>query len=128
MKTCVDLLRRRNVHGAYQDGVLGDLSEHAAAAGTAELVAAFRAEADDSVRVLLLAIIAETPALADLALLVEVLAGANEDLRLWAVRGLCRLATPAAKQVLWEARSRKFADAAETERFHQMLADVKEWT
>jgi hypothetical protein len=60
VKVCVDLLRRRNVHGAYLDGVMGDLAEHVADAGTTELVETYRAETDDVVQGLILSILAET--------------------------------------------------------------------
>ena len=125
--TCVDLLRRRNVHGAYQDGVLLDLAAHVAVAGTAELAAAFRAEVDATVRTMLLELISQKPSADDLTLLVDALAGPDEALWSWAARGLYRLPTPEARQALWQARARPFAAPAEKARFLQMLEDVKQW-
>src|SRR5262249_6575401 len=107
---CVDLLRRPDVHGAYLHGVMMDLAEHVAAAGTAELVAAYRVETDDRGQGLILSILAETAAPADLPLFAETLAGANADHRLWGAVGLHKIDTPEARRVLWEARSRTFAD------------------
>lgn len=127
VKVCLDLLRRRNVHGAYLDGVMFDLAEHVADAGTAELVEAFRAETDGHVQGLILSILAETAAPADLPLFVETLAGANADHRHWAAVGLHKLDTPDARRALWEARSRTFADPDETARHLRMLDDMKEY-
>ena len=124
---CVDLLHRRNVHGAYLDGVMMDLAEHVSALGTAELVEAYRAETDDHVQGLILSILAETAAPTDLALFVEALAGVNADHRLWAAVGLHKIDTPEARRALWEARSRTFADPDETARHLRMLDDVKQW-
>jgi len=128
VKVCVDLLRRRNVNGAYLDGVMFDLAEHVAGAGTGELVEVFRAESDDRVQGLILSILAETASPADLALFIETLAGANADHRQWAAVGLHKLDTPEARRVLWEARSRTFADPTETARHLEMLDDVKQWS
>ena len=47
------------------------------------------------------------------------------SLRHWAARGLDLLNAPAARQALWDARARPFADPAEGDRFLQMLDDLK---
>jgi len=118
---CVELLCRPNVQGAYFDGVMGDLEEHAAAE---ELVAALSTETDQGVRALLLSVIAESPLEVALPILVEALLDLDESARFWAARALHALGTPVARRVLWEARSKKLATPAETQQFQQMLADV----
>lgn len=128
VKICVDLLRRSNVKGEYLDTVMWELAGHAADAGTAQLVDAYRAETDGRVQRLIMSILAETASPADLPLFVETLAGAHEDNRQWAAVGLHNIGTPEARRALWEARSRKFADPQEAARHLRMLDDVKKWS
>ena len=126
VKACVELLRNRNVQGAYLDGVMGDLQEHAST-NVHDLLVAFTAETDGRVRALLLSVIADTASPTAFPTFVEVLFGEDEDLRVWAARGLHILRTPDAKKVLWEARSKQFADTAATDRFQRMLSEVGRW-
>ena len=114
------------MHGAYLDGVMGDLQEHASG-NVEELLAAFHAETDGRVRSLLLSVIAETGSQAAFPVFAETLLGQDEELHVWAARGLYLLGTPDAKKTLWEARSKQFANPAEMERFQQMLKDVERW-
>jgi HEAT repeat protein len=126
VNACVELLRRRNVQGAYLDGVMGDLNEHATA-NVDELLVAFGAEPEARVRALLLSVIAEAAAPAAFPTFAQVLFGDDEDLRIWAARGLHILGTPDSRRVLFEARSKQLSDPAATERFQQMLSDVERW-
>jgi hypothetical protein len=128
VKICVDLLRRSNVKGEYLDAVMWELRDHAVAAGTADLVEAFRAEADRRVRMLVLSVIADAPSPADHPFLVETLAGSDEDLWLWAAVGLHHLDTSEARQALWDARSGTFADPAVTARYREMLDHIKDYS
>lgn len=81
--------------------VLGDLQEHAAA-HIGELIAAFHAEQDRHVRVLLLGILAET-GLPELAPFFTENLQAEDDLRQWAIVGLKKANTKGARRALWEA-------------------------
>jgi hypothetical protein len=49
----------------------------------------------------------------------------EETLWSWAARGLHRLGTPDARQALWQARSRKFAEPAVAALFLRGLDEVK---
>jgi hypothetical protein len=126
VKGCVELLRKRNVQGAYLDGVMGDLPEYATT-NVDDLLLAFNAEADGRVRSLLLSVMAETASPPAFPTFVEALFDEDEDLRVWAARGRHLLGTPDARKVLWEARSKQFGDTAATERLQRMLSDVGRW-
>ena len=102
VQTCVELLQGRNVHGSYLDSVLYDLELHAATY-VDELIQAFRAEQDDRVRVLLLAVMAETGLPAFMPLFIENL-HADDEVRYWAVVGLKQIDTKEARRALWEAK------------------------
>src|SRR5262245_29375405 len=106
------MLRRRNVRGGCLDAVLSDLRDHAAA-HLDDLIAAFHAESDTRVRVLVLAEIAEVGAPSAFSILAQALTGADEDLRAWGARGLYRLNTREARAVLADARRHRWSDAAE---------------
>lgn len=125
--TCVDLLHRVEVTGSYLESVLLDLRDHAAS-HIDELLVAFKAESDDRVRRLVLAEIAEVGAPQALRLFIDTLVSPDEDLRVWAARGLYRLNTAEAKAALQAARVREWHDNAEAERFSRMLDEVKLWT
>jgi hypothetical protein len=99
---CVDLLRRRNVKGGFLEAICGALQENTAAHAH-ELVVAFRSEADERVRCILLGIIAEARLPEALPALVESLRSPDESLRFWAVTGLRDLNTPETRRALWEA-------------------------
>src|SRR5262245_39245486 len=126
VSTCVELLRRPNVKGAYLDGVMGDLQQNAGE-NIDDLLAAFRSETDSRVRTLLLSVIAETRSQAALPIFAEILLGDDEDLQVWAARGLHVLDTPDARKLLWEARSRRLATREATQRFQLMLEEVARW-
>jgi len=126
VSACVELLRRHNVKGEYLDDVMGDLQEHAST-NIEDLLAAFRAETDSRVRTLLLSVIAETRSPAALPIFAEILLGDDEELQVWAARGLHVLNTKDARKLLWEARSRRLATREATQRFQLMLEEVARW-
>jgi hypothetical protein len=126
VSACVELLRNPNVKGAYLDGVMSDLQERASK-NMEDILAAFRAETDSRVRTLLLSVIAETRSQAALPIFAEALLGDNEELQVWAARGLHVLDTPDARKLLWEAGSRRLATREATQRFQQMLEEVAKW-
>lgn len=123
---CVELLKRPNVKGAYLDSVIWDMQEHASA-NIESLLAAFRAETDSRGRALLLYVIAEARSQAALPIFAEILLGDDEELHVWAARGLHVLDTPDARKLLWDARLRKLTTREATQRFQRMLEEVAKW-
>jgi len=103
--TCVELLRRGNVRGAWVDIICGELEEHAREC-TAELLDAIRADANRGIRPILLGVIENAGIPEALPLFVELLDDPDESTRAHAVRGLKRLDTKEARQALWQAGQR----------------------
>lgn len=126
VETCVDLLGRGNVQGSRLEGVLHDLATWLPDHGAA-IVAAFRAESDRRVRSLVLSVLAEAGCVEGLAVFAEALRGEDEDLRVWAARGLYRMDTPDSRRALRQARTAELGDSTETARFREMLDDVARW-
>src|SRR5689334_14570828 len=89
LPTCITLLRRSNVKGAYLDAVIADLEAHVPEYRD-DLIAAVRTETDARVRALLFAALAEAPTDATIPLFADYLTGADENLRTWAARGLAK--------------------------------------
>lgn len=94
------LMRRRDPQ-AKEDGfhtLLPIAAEH-----VADLVREFQAERDDhGLRCWLLELIGEARSPEAFEVLAEQLRGPDEDLRLWAVRGLELLGTKDARRLLWQ--------------------------
>lgn len=126
VSTCVELLHKKNVRGSYLDALVADLEANAFD-HSGELIAAFQAETDKRVKTLLLSALAQAQVQDAFPLYVEHLTGPDEGLRTWAAYGLHRLNTKKARRVLWQGQSVTFPDSKETERFQQMLIDVKKW-
>jgi hypothetical protein len=102
VRRCVELLHRRAVRGTWVDIICYELRAHARETSR-ELLDAFRAEPDDRVRAILLAVIAEARLSEALPLLVENLGVEDERLRFRARAGLEDLGTREARAALWQA-------------------------
>jgi hypothetical protein len=98
---CVELLRRRNVHGNKVDIICDALRDHAAT-HTAELITAFRDERDERLKHILLGIICEAKLPDALPVFVDHLQSEDETLRQWSVAGLHALDSPEARKALWQ--------------------------
>ncbi len=103
--TCVRLLRSSNVKGAYLDALLGDLVDHLPE-HLAEVIAAFRAEPDERVRIMLIDAISEVAPPEALEFFVENVNSPNASIRFWAERGLEKMESKEARAALWRARTR----------------------
>lgn len=124
--TCVEALRRPGTRGGLVDVICGELRDNAATHAE-EMIAAFCRETDGRIRCLLLAALGEASVGEAFSLFVEQLRSEDEGLRTWAAFGLHKLDTKEARQALWDARSQRFDDAAETRRFQEMLERVRKW-
>lgn len=88
--------------------MLGDLEDHAAMHMDA-LIAAFREETDEGVRILLFSAIACAGLPSTIPLLQEILQqDKSASVRDWAIRGLKELNTKEARRILYEARATGF--------------------
>ena len=100
--TCVELLSRGNVWGYVVDIICNELKENAFTHAD-ELIAAFRSQQDERVRVILLMVMCDAKLPEALQLFVEHLRSENESLRHWSEQGLRDLDTPESRKALWEA-------------------------
>lgn len=91
-----------------------------------ELIEEFYREQDHGLKCWLLELIGEGKSGEAFPLLVECLKSSDENFRTWAIFGLKKLNTKAARQVLWEARSYIFPTSEETRRFQETLGTMQD--
>lgn len=121
VQTCVELLQRPNVRGAYLDALLFDLGAHLSEC-LAEVITAFYQAEAGRVRALLIGQIAEAKLAAAVPFLVENLQAPDESVRHWAIVGLSAINTKEARRALWQARAYTCATPEETAEFRRELA------
>ena len=106
VETALRLLRTGKAKSTAIDVICMELQDHAAGMAD-EFIAAFRAESDAWVRLLLLAAMAEAASSTFIPLLTENLNAEQEDLRYWAEFGLVKVDTKESRLALWMARQGK---------------------
>jgi len=99
---CVRLLRLGNVHGTWVDIIAHELAVHAGDC-LSEMIAAFRSEESEWVRLMVLMAIAEARLPPAIPFLAEVARQRHPRFSPYAERGLSAIGTSEARAALWDA-------------------------
>jgi hypothetical protein len=101
---CVRLLRSGNTKGAWTDIIIGELATHAGEA-LPELVAAFRSESNQWIRLMILMAIELARLPAAIPFLVEVEREQNSQFAPYVERGLAAIDTKESRAALWHIKN-----------------------